>query len=82
MPRDGRSERGVIVSAVLPFIEDVAQAAKRAGGTDAAKLRKQLHSSKFDTVLGTIGFDAKGDVTAPGYVFYEWKDGTYDYTTF
>ena len=63
-------------------IQVFAQAAERAGGTDAAKLRKQLHSSKFDTVLGTIGFDAKGDVTAPGYVFYEWKDGTYDYTTF
>ncbi len=63
-------------------IQVFAQAAERAGGTDAAKLRKQLHGSKFDTVLGTIGFDAKGDVTAPGYVFYEWKDGTYDYTTF
>ena len=63
-------------------IQVFAQAAKRAGGIDAAKLRKQLHSSKFDTVLGTIGFDAKGDVAAPGYVFYEWKGGTYDYTTF
>lgn len=31
------------------------------------------------TVLGKIGFDMKGDVTAPGYVFYEWKNGTYDY---
>ncbi|MCH8096172.1 MAG: hypothetical protein IID53_03730 [Proteobacteria bacterium] len=30
-------------------------------------------------VLGKIGFDMKGDVTAPGYVFYEWKNGTYDY---
>lgn len=63
-------------------IQVFAQAAERAGGTDAAKLRQQLHGSKFDTVLGTIGFDAKGDVTAPGYVFYEWKDGTYDYVTF
>ncbi len=63
-------------------IQVFAQAAERAGGTDAAKLREQLHGSKFDTVLGTIGFDAKGDVTAPGYVFYEWKDGTYDYVTF
>lgn len=63
-------------------IQVFAQAAERAGGTDAAKLRQRLHGSKFDTVLGTIGFDAKGDVTAPGYVFYEWKDGTYDYVTF
>ena len=34
---------------------------------------------KFNTVLGTIGFDKKGDVTAPGYVMYEWKNGKYDY---
>ncbi len=61
-------------------IQVFAQAAQRAGGTDTAKLREQLHSGKFDTVLGSIGFDAKGDVTAPGYVFYEWKDGKYDYT--
>jgi branched-chain amino acid transport system substrate-binding protein len=30
-------------------------------------------------VLGTFSFDKKGDVTAPGYVMYEWKDGKYDY---
>jgi branched-chain amino acid transport system substrate-binding protein len=30
-------------------------------------------------VLGNIGFDEKGDVTAPGYVFYVWKGGKYDY---
>ena len=40
---------------------------------------KVLRTSKFETVLGQIGFDAKGDVTAPGYVFYEWKQGKYDY---
>jgi branched-chain amino acid transport system substrate-binding protein len=61
-------------------IQAFVQAVKRAGGTDIAKLRAQLHKGKFDTVLGSIGFNAKGDVTAPGYVFYEWKDGKYDYT--
>ena len=30
-------------------------------------------------VLGDLSFDDKGDVTLPGYVFYEWKGGTYDY---
>ena len=29
------------------------------------------------TVLGPIGFDRKGDVTVPDYVFYVWKDGAY-----
>mgnify|MGYP004383043237 FL=1 len=33
----------------------------------------------FETVIGKIGFDKKGGVTAPGYVFYEWKNGNYDY---
>ncbi len=55
------------------------RAAEKAGTTDTAKVIKVLRSSKFETVLGRIGFDAKGDVTAPGYVFYEWKQGKYDY---
>ncbi|ROR32851.1 branched-chain amino acid ABC transporter substrate-binding protein [Inmirania thermothiophila] len=60
-------------------IQVFAQAAEKAGTTDPMKLAKVLKSSQFDTVLGRIGFDAKGDVTAPGYVVYEWKDGKYDY---
>jgi branched-chain amino acid transport system substrate-binding protein len=35
--------------------------------------------SIYGLVYGIIGFDMEGDVTAPGYVFYEWKNGTYDY---
>jgi hypothetical protein len=38
-----------------------------------------LHSRKFDTVLGRIGSDAKGDVT--GFEPWQWfvwqADGTY-----
>jgi branched-chain amino acid transport system substrate-binding protein len=37
-----------------------------------------LHRFQFDTVLGTIGFDAKGDVTGyETFVWYVWKDGKY-----
>lgn len=60
-------------------IQAWAQAVKAAGSTKTPDLIKELKKSKFDTVLGEIGFDAKGDVSAPGYVFYEWKNGTYDY---
>ena len=56
-----------------------AQAVKKAGTTNTDKLVSVLRSNQFDTVLGKIGFDEKGDVTAPGYVFYEWSGGTYDY---
>ena len=60
-------------------IQAWAQAAEKARSTDTTKLIAALRQNKFDTVLGNIGFDKKGDVTAPGYVWYEWKGGTYDY---
>ncbi len=60
-------------------IQAWAQAVEKAGTTDTAKVAAALRQGQFDTVLGKIGFDAKGDVTAPGYVFYVWHDGKYDY---
>jgi branched-chain amino acid transport system substrate-binding protein len=56
-----------------------AEAVAKAGTTDTAKVTAMLKSNKFDTAMGNIGFDAKGDVSAPGYVFYIWKDGKYVY---
>ncbi len=60
-------------------IQAWAQAVEKAGTTDLGKVIASLRKNKFDTVLGNIGFDMKGDVTAPGYVWYEWKGGQYDY---
>ena len=60
-------------------IQAWAQAVEKAGSTDTAAVVAALRSNEFDTVLGGIGFDEKGDVTAPGYVWYEWSGGTYDY---
>ena len=60
-------------------IQAWAAAAQKAGTTDAAKVQATLHSDKFRTVLGEIGFDAKGDVTVAGYVFYAWSGGKYAY---
>ncbi len=54
-----------------------AQAAEAAGSTDYDAVNEALNSGTFDTVLGTLSFDEKGDVTLPGYVFYEWKGGSY-----
>jgi branched-chain amino acid transport system substrate-binding protein len=55
------------------------QAADAAKSTDTTKVAKALKSMTLHTVLGDIAFDAKGDVKAPGYIVYEWKDGKYDY---
>jgi branched-chain amino acid transport system substrate-binding protein len=60
-------------------IQAWAQAATAAKSTDFQKVVDALNSGTFKTVLGELKFNDKGDVTLPGYVFYEWKDGKYDY---
>ena len=58
-------------------LEVFAQAATKAKSTKVDDLAKRMRASKFDTVIGTIGFDAKGDVIGPDYVVYVWKSGKY-----
>ena len=60
-------------------IQAWASAVAKAGSVDTGKVIAALKDGEYDTVLGKIGFDDKGDVTAPGYVFYVWQNGTYDY---
>jgi branched-chain amino acid transport system substrate-binding protein len=60
-------------------IQAWAQAATTAGSTEFDAVVKALDEGAFDTVLGKSEFDEKGDIQLPGYVFYEWKAGKYDY---
>jgi len=48
-----------------------------AHSADSKPIAQALHTERFDLVLGTVGFDSKGDVTAQGYVLYVWKDGSF-----
>jgi branched-chain amino acid transport system substrate-binding protein len=56
-----------------------AQAVEAADSLDLDGVIDTLHSRRFDTVLGRIGFDAKGDVT--GFEPWQWfvwqADGNY-----
>ncbi len=55
-----------------------AEAAKKAGSTDPKKVAEVMKKDgPWQTVLGPISFDKKGDVTASDYVFYVWTNGTY-----
>jgi branched-chain amino acid transport system substrate-binding protein len=55
-----------------------AAAAAKAGSVDGEKVAAVLKSGgPWDSVLGQISFDAKGDVRDSGYVFYQWENGTY-----
>jgi branched-chain amino acid transport system substrate-binding protein len=54
------------------------QAANKAKTTDPKKVAETMRSGKWDTVLGPLSFDKKGDITIIDYVFYKWsKDGKY-----
>ena len=55
-----------------------AQAAERAKSTRGADVAPVLRQERFDTVLGTIGFDEKGDIVGPfHWVWNRWRDGAY-----
>jgi branched-chain amino acid transport system substrate-binding protein len=56
-----------------------ADAATKAKTMDAKKVAATIHGAKWNTVLGSIGYDKKGDITTVDYVFYRWnKDGKYE----
>ncbi|MCE3248442.1 MAG: Leu/Ile/Val-binding protein [Geminicoccaceae bacterium] len=54
-----------------------AQAVEKAGTFEVAAVGEMLREEDFDTVLGRIGFDDKGDVTGVDpFVWYVWKGDT------
>ncbi|HEY8383128.1 MAG TPA: branched-chain amino acid ABC transporter substrate-binding protein [Microvirga sp.] len=65
-------------------VQVMAQAIREAGSTDPKKLAEHLRGGKpFQTVIGPLSFDKKGDITRPDFVVYTWKkgaDGKIDYT--
>jgi branched-chain amino acid transport system substrate-binding protein len=64
---------------VYAAVQVWAQAVEASGSLHLEAVSETLHSRKFDTVLGRIGFDEKGDVT--GFEPWQWHvwrvDGTY-----
>jgi branched-chain amino acid transport system substrate-binding protein len=72
----GKTTEGYVMY-TYAAIQAYAQAVTTAGSTDYDAVRGALNSGDFNTVLGDLNFDAKGDVSLPGYVFYRWSDGKY-----
>jgi branched-chain amino acid transport system substrate-binding protein len=53
-----------------------ARAVEMAGTFETAAVAEALRAQDFDTVLGRIGFDDKGDVTGyDTFVWYQWQGG-------
>jgi len=56
-----------------------AQAAAKAGTTDPKKVAETIRAGKWDTVLGSISYDKKGDITVIDWTLYKWDDkGNYE----
>jgi branched-chain amino acid transport system substrate-binding protein len=53
------------------------QAATRAGSTEPKAIIAALRAGEFDTILGRISFDQKGDVRQPGFEWFIWRGGKY-----
>lgn len=55
-----------------------AEAVKKANSLEGKKVAAQIHNKTFDTVIGKLIYDDKGDVKNSNYVWYVWgKDGKY-----
>jgi branched-chain amino acid transport system substrate-binding protein len=49
-----------------------AQAIAAAGSTDFTAVAHAIASGMFDTVIGTVGFGPRGDMTLPGWMVWRW----------
>jgi branched-chain amino acid transport system substrate-binding protein len=54
-----------------------AQAAEKAGSLELQATIASLQEHQFDTVLGPLAFDEKGDLTVQSPVLFVWRGGTY-----
>ena len=54
-----------------------AQAAAQAGSLELPAMIASLREHQFDTVVGPIDFDEKGDLAVQNLVWYVWRGGTY-----
>ena len=57
-------------------VQAIAEGIRRVG-PDPVKVAAAIRQAPVKTVLGSIGFDAKGDMTGSSYVIYKWHDGKY-----
>ena len=75
--RDGGYEPEGYTLYTYAAVQAYAEAATRAKTFDGPKVSAELHKGSYDTVIGKISFDKKGDPSSKGFVVYVWKGGKY-----
>jgi branched-chain amino acid transport system substrate-binding protein len=74
---DGYEPEGITLYSYAA-VQVWAQAVEKAGTFAPKAVAEALHANQFDTVLGRIGFDAKGDVHGyEPFTWYVWREGNF-----
>ena len=76
--RDAKVEPDGYVLYAYAAFQLFQQAATSAKSVKYADLQKALANGTFNTVLGKLQFDAKGDLKTPAFVVDQWKGPKYD----
>ncbi|PAT34787.1 high-affinity branched-chain amino acid ABC transporter substrate-binding protein [Vandammella animalimorsus] len=67
----GREPEGTFQLPAYAAVEVIAQSIA-AVGDDPVKVADHMHSSRFDTAVGTVEYDAKGDLKTFEFAVYRW----------
>ena len=74
-------ERGIVPTYRVLYaygaVQAWAAAVQRAGSLDPQAVSTSLHMHEFETVLGRISFDEKGDVVPAAFDWFVWKKGEF-----
>lgn len=77
MKEEDRTAEGFTLYAYAA-VQALAAAAEATGSTDGARLAEWLRGgNRFDTVVGPVSFDAKGDLANPAIAWLKWVDRRY-----
>ena len=76
--RTGYEPEGITLSAYAA-VQVIVEGINRAG-ENPIKVAAALRETPVKTVIGTLTYDAKGDITHPAFSMYRWHNGTYTET--
>ena len=73
--RDAKYEPAGYTLFTYAAVKVWAEAATKAKSIEAAKVAAALRAGTFDSAVGPLTYDQKGDIKNPVYDIYIWKDG-------
>jgi branched-chain amino acid transport system substrate-binding protein len=73
--RDSKYEPAGYTLFTYAAVKVWADAATKAKSTEAAAVAAALRQGSYDSAVGPLSYDQKGDIKNPVYDIYVWKDG-------